>query len=426
MSPTATVRCLCSWVSFLSFHSIGFPMSHAFANPKQRKTGPSKAATEKTQARGGGFGGGGVGFGAPAKTSKAKNKAMPPPPGYRRDTFPSTMEFIDFLLDEECEGIAKKTDDESVEGGVEIGYSLTTPTGMRGLYARDNFQAGEFLCAIPFLTTLVVQDDQVGENSTTNDAERGLLFLQNYIDVMPEKWKPYLQCLPQPDDHGMGGLFDPTPDFFSTEDMDALELPLVIDAARKRKEEIQTLVAEQQQKGVVVDRNALQFATWLVKSRSFSVIRLKPDPLDASKKTIYTRSVMIPLLDMINHASNNNPNAELQVIETKADEESFYALQATRPIAAKEEITISYGTGQESSVELFLNYGFVPDQNSHDVAFLRSESEKDNNTNGLTHSDKWTTTLEEDEDLKKAAPVGSTFRRILDFRIQMKRAQKEV
>lgn len=423
MSPIATIRCQCSWVIFLSFHFIGLPTCHAFANSNKKKNGPPKEATEKNPVGGGGFGGGGGGFGAPAKARKAKSKATSSHPGYRRDTSPSTLELIDFLLDEECEGIASETDDESVEGGVEIGFSLTTPTGMRGLYARDKFQPGEFLCAIPFLTTFVVQEDKVGESSMTTDVERGLLFLQNYLDVMPEKWKPYLNCLPQQDDDGMGGLFDPTPDFFSTEDMDALEFPLLIDAARKRKEEIQTVVAEQQQKGVVVDMNALQFATWLVKSRSFSVIRLKPDPLDASTKTIHTRSVMIPVLDMINSSSNNDPNAELQVIETKADEESFYALQAIRPIAAKEEITISYGTGQDSSVDLFLNYGFVPNQNPHDVAFLRSESEKGNN-DCLAHSDQWTTTLQEDEDLKKEAPVGSTFSRILDFRIRMKRAWK--
>mmetsp|Transcript_28348 Transcript_28348/g.68960 ORF Transcript_28348/g.68960 Transcript_28348/m.68960 type:complete len:167 (-) Transcript_28348:162-662(-) len=53
-------------------------------------------------------------------------------------------------------------------------------------------------------------------------------------------------------------------------------------------------------------------------------------------------------------------NAELQVVETKEYNESFYALVATQPIQKNEQICITYGTGEESSVDTFIKYGFLP------------------------------------------------------------------
>ena len=199
---------------------------------------------------------------------------------------------------------------------------------------------------------------------------------------------------------------------------------------QERQEDIQK-VADRHN----TDKDELQFATWLTKSRCFTILRLKQvDPInDPGKKTIQIRSVMIPLLDMINHSSDQ-PNAELEVIETKIEDESFYALQATRPIKANEEITISYGSGQDSSLDLFMNYGFVPYSNPFDIDFLRSEIQQESGSDCFTRPDQWSTTLKEDEEqlasMERAAISKSNSedirRRILEFRIQMKRALLEI
>ena len=351
--------------------------------------------------------------------------------GYRRDTSQTTQSLVHFLVDEECEGIglvpdeedAAHQEDEEEDGGVEIGFS--SETGIRGLFARGDYDAGEFLCAIPFPTTLVIEDSELGGNTT--DAERGLFFLQNYLQKRNESdtLSSYLGCLPTRDNS-----FDPTPDFFSSKELAPLEFPRLINAALQRQEDIQK-VADRHN----TDKDELQFATWLTKSRCFTILRLKQvDPInDPGKKTIQIRSVMIPLLDMINHSSDQ-PNAELEVIETKIEDESFYALQATRPIKANEEITISYGSGQDSSLDLFMNYGFVPYSNPFDIDFLRSEIQQESGSDCFTRPDKWSTTLKEDEEqlasMERAAISKSNSedirRRILEFRIQMKRALLEI
>ena len=354
--------------------------------------------------------------------------------GYRRDTSQSTRELVQFLVDEECEGIGLvPTNEESMDddgggdddddGGVEIGYS--SETGIRGLFARGDYETGDFLCAIPFPTTLLIDDAEVGGDTT--DADRGLLFMQMFQDSTSTKttgsdWSAYLGCLPTRDNS-----FDPTPDFFTSDQIKSLEFPDLINGASQRRQDIQR-VADQHG----VDMDELQFATWIVKSRCFTIVRLKEiDPLnDPGKKVIHIRSVMIPLLDMINHSSDN-PNAELEVVETKIDDESFYALQATRPIKANEEITISYGSGQDSSIDLFLNYGFIPASNPYDVDYLRSEQEKGGDS--FKGSSQWSTLEEDVEELKSiqgkltsTSKDDQTHRRILEFRIQMKRALLEI
>lgn len=61
----------------------------------------------------------------------------------------------------------------------------------------------------------------------------------------------------------------------------------------------------------------LQFATWLVASRSFAIKISVDDPLvkdGAVKTTEKAIRVLLPYLDMINHSSNK-ANAELHLID---------------------------------------------------------------------------------------------------------------
>ena len=378
------------------------PQIFAFAGSKKTKKKPSKGQKKVS-----GFGGKGF--------SGKQSKVIDAKFDYRPDTSETATKLIQFLEAEECEGHALPDDDEDF--GVEIGYS--TKTGMRGLFAKQDFQAGDFLFAIPFPTTLVVSSD---EPSHMTDADRGFLFLENYLSQASEqhmvKWKPYFDSLPS---RGTA-LFDPTPDFFSEEEIESLEFPSVVAAALNKKKQLKVLAEE---KGI--DFDSVQFATSLTTSRCFSIIKVNRDDGSTS-----TKSVMMPMMDLVN--TSDQPNAELQVIETKLEEESMYALQATRPIPAKKEITISYGSGEMSSIDLLLKYGFVPRTNQWDAAYLQGLIEKQTESDddaSFIRQKQWKTSLEEDE-AQLAQLVGNddddsseVQRTIISFRIRMKQATEE-
>ena len=241
------------------------------------------------------------------------------------------------------------------------------------------------------------------EGESTTDAYRGLVLLRTYLDassVEASTWRPYLKCLPTPE-----FCFDPTPDFWTDDEIQLLEFPRIINEAVRRKEQVRKLAEEEG-----VDYDQLQFATWLAKSRCFSILKVRDGH-------IKTKSVLIPFFDMINHSSNE-PNAELQLVEGACDDESFYAIRTTRPIPAGQEITISYGTKSDSSVEHLMNYGLIEESNKFDIEMLQYGGD-----DCLNRMEDWTTTLEEDfVELKTA--VGNR-RTALAFRTRIKLAIQE-
>ena len=365
------------------------------SSSKRKKNAASGGANSK----GGGFGG----------STASKNEVI----AYHPDISPSTRTLVEFLKKEECEGIG-------AEGGTEIG--ICGATGRRGLFAADDYQSGEMMLGIPFPCglTLAMDDISIGESS---DPELGLRLLKLLTDHKSGNGKdssvdfgPYFESFPTQEEH-----FDATPDFWTVPEIEQLELPPIIEKALERKEGIGRLAQSQN-----VNESELQFATWLVKSRGFTL--LKPmivtnspdtantdDTMEEPQTSIVSKTVLMPYLDMINHINPESANAELQVLETKTEDESFYALQATRSIRKGAEITIAYGTGKESTVDLLASYGFVPNKNTRDAKFM-AEKWSD-------HS--WSTTLEEDEaNLENLSgdPGNEVVKQILQFRIRMKKA----
>lgn len=336
------------------------------------------------------------------------------PSSYIPDDSLATQKFLDFLEAEECEGLDR----------LDIGFSsqqhLQGMSPLRGIFAKESFQVGDFLCAIPFVSTCVVGEERIlmKEVGTTKDddiprpqmtdADNGLSFLQLSEDP---KWQPYVSCLPTRNAH-----FDATPDFWKEEELEQLEIPFVIQSARERREKIELLAGRM---GVDVDK--LQFATWLITSRAFTTIKpiinsdssSEGESLQDHATSLRMRTVLIPFLDMINHVSHQ-PNAEVEVVDTKRDDESFYALRAIRPIQAGEQVWITYGTGKETSVDLLARYGFVAvdDVNLNDVTDISGSS------NNLS----WITTLEEDESALVSAE--GVMKKILQTRVHLKRLQK--
>jgi hypothetical protein len=349
--------------------------SEGFGNHK-----PSRRQKTKNSSKGKPVGG----FGSSSKSAPLEK--------YTPDESASTENLELFLISQECEGTGG--------GFLEIGYS--SKMGTRGLFAKEAFDQGEFLCAIPFPAALVIEQQ---ETDSLTDAHRGLNFIRKVTqnEEVSANWAPYLDTLPTKSSN-----FDPTPDFFSDEEIRQLEFPRIVKAAIERKHQIEEL-----SKVEGVDLDALQFATWIVKSRAFSVLKVKRE-----EGKVYTKNVLIPYFDMINHSSDQS-NVKLEVVETKAEDESFYALCATQPIPAGQEILLSYGSGEDSAVELLLNYGFVPSANPNDVAMLEYGGD-----GCLTDADQWSTTLEEDDVLAQGA--SGNLRTILAFRIRLKQALQAI
>lgn len=344
----------------------------------------------------------------------AKSKQKSPVTPYEVDSQETTKVLMEWL-DEE----------EEVEGleGAEIGISKSN--GLRGVFSTREFLPGEYIVAVPYVSTLLVDEDFDPTRDTSEVCLRadepavGLKFWDNFYrnDENKIKYKAFLDCLPgTPDDPN----FDGTPDFWSDEDIRKLEIPGVVDKMLARKESIVGLVDR------LKDDNAgdsshsalatIQQCCWLVQSRAFTTYKKALNVADG-KEGLLSRVVLIPFIDMINHASRKNSNAEMQVVETKEYDESFYALVATQTIPKGTEIQICYGTGEETSLELFSKYGFFPQ-----VEDPQKEKEA---LQKLLDKVEWSTTLEEDQAmLAKKGIEEEPMRTILSVRIYAKKLQE--
>lgn len=165
----------------------------------------------------------------------------------------------------------------------------------------------------------------------------------------------------------------------------------------------------------------LQFATWIVASRSFAIKISVDDSALAREGALSTTEkairVLLPYLEMINHSSDH-ANAELHLIDPEKDE-AWFAIRATRPIKQGKEITISYGTsGTETSVDLLMNYGFVPEENRIDAMLLGKGGE-----DCIDSLEGWSTTLEEDE--AQLAETTGNMVNVLRLRAKLKRSYPE-
>lgn len=375
-----------TWCHFLLVSFFLVPWSQALAGRRAAKyeTSPS-----------------GMGFGNNSRKQKPKQPTAVP---YTADTSETTQRLLEFLESEECEGY------EVTEVGFSNSQQGSLP--LRGVFAKEQIQPGEYICAIPFVSTLLV-DETFFEDAEASDQKRlSAARLENAVKFLEKfgneeenkKWKPYLDCIPG---SSSDPNFDATPDFWLDEDINQLEVPELVDEMFSRKRGLQQIANENNS----LDLDLLQHASWAVRTRAFTTLK-KAIALDGTEGLLQ-RTVLIPYLDFINHDSKQ-PNAELQVIETKEYDESFYALSATCPIARGTEIKIAYGI-EETSLELFGNYGFLPlDNEQHDQQLLQ----------GL-RSLKWSTSLEEDLVTLTDEAIPSTTKLALSLRVYLKELQKQ-
>lgn len=323
------------------------------------------------------------------------------------DTGEESEKLIEFLKAQK----AKDLDD------IDIGFHKET--GRRGLFCTSKIKTNQKFCRIPSDCALALADPSKNGEDAPTPAHRGANLLEMYMknEEARKMWSPYLDTLPTQD-----SSFDRTPDFFVDDDLELLEFPRMINRAKERKKEIAEVAVE---KGL--SEEELQFATWLTTSRQFRLYipapeteedNIMPDQDEkgqiiskgGEKKALY---VMVPFIDIANHSSDQ-PNCRLTLIDPEKDD-AWFALEATRPIAAGKELVIAYGNGLESSVELFQNYGFVPSNNKIDTMMLKKGG--DDTISGL---DGWTTTLEEDKTMANMCKDDPVLSKILQFRIRLK------
>ena len=267
---------------------------------------------------------------------------------FLRDTSTKVQRLYRFLEEEECEGF------ESLA----IGWTRQDGHTLRGLFATDSFDKGEYVFAIPFPSTLLVQDKYLDEDSSIDENDtmkeeigKAVTFLEKFVSN--PFWKPYVDCLPAVDDPSS---FDATPDFWTPTALEQFPVPLL----RERNIKKSQLVKREAEKSGEFTAQKLQWALWILQSRGFTSLK------QTKQGGLRERTVLLPLIDMINH-DGSDPNVSIEVIETASYDESFVALQAQRPISNGEQITMRYGTGFETSLELLDKYGFWTKSNPNDA-----------------------------------------------------------
>ena len=93
---------------------------------------------------------------------------------YTPDSSDTISKLLDVLEEEECEGL------EALELGVD-------ENGLRGVFAKLSFQPGEYICALPFPSSLLLEDNLhsdmngIYETIQDNSIRQGLRLFQDFV-----------------------------------------------------------------------------------------------------------------------------------------------------------------------------------------------------------------------------------------------------
>eukprot|EP00581_Thalassiosira_minuscula_P008936 CAMPEP_0183707122 /NCGR_PEP_ID=MMETSP0737-20130205/3770_1 /TAXON_ID=385413 /ORGANISM="Thalassiosira miniscula, Strain CCMP1093" /LENGTH=1065 /DNA_ID=CAMNT_0025934703 /DNA_START=20 /DNA_END=3217 /DNA_ORIENTATION=+ len=287
--------------------------------------------------------------------------------------------------------------------------------GLRGLYATKDIRSREVLVEIPYEAALLVGDSlselifddfdnvtgsDAWSHDDLDDVYQGLNFLQAFMNDYD--YTAYVNSLPEaPSSGDDAGL---TPDFWSRETILRLEVPSYINQILERKQIVQEVAKENN-----VNEKDLRWATWMMRSRRFTTWNMVNDPDSDEDDNLFgvfpmrrkpieqVQGFLLPLIDMANHAQD--PNAVLKISVNRwtreFDDTSTFALRALRPIKKGEEVTISYGDGDRTSLDLLDKYGFFIEGNEADQT-IDWEDLKPEFTTSLEEDEAELASLEED------------------------------
>ena len=243
---------------------------------------------------------------------------------------------------------------------------IDTPYG-RGLAAARSLKVNATIFSIPhslLLTTDYVQEESAlaEELSELEPTDAFALWLAHYRHSNKTMFHPYLASLPS---------FAPLPLFFAPQLIDEFKGTLLDEMAATRRgmaySSYERLPHDLKQ---LASRADFLWALSQLWSRTFGVaVR------DAEEKSGW-RSVaaLVPLADMLNTGQTVNVRCRTSKAGTS------FQCTALRPIAAGEELLVSYGP--KNNAQLVHDYGFGIWDNSNDFILLQLPSPKHNKTRG--------------------------------------------
>ena len=122
---------------------------------------------------------------------------------------------------------------------------------------------------------------------------------------------------------------------------------------------------------------------------------------------------------------------KLRIVETDEYENSFYAVVATTNIRKGDAIWYCYGNGEETSIDIYTKYGFLPTGNEeNDIKAMIDFGDEWGSTDD-NPSWKWSTSLEQDEEELRGILQNDNSREafvkkeILNLRIYVKKLQQK-
>ncbi|RKH07087.1 SET domain-containing histone-lysine N-methyltransferase [Corallococcus carmarthensis] len=223
----------------------------------------------------------------------------------------------------------------------------------RGVFAKADIAPGEVVLQVPracLVTLDVARASEVGrliEAHAPDTSEESYLaaFLLQEREREDSAWKPYLDVLPR--------AFPHLPLFFDARELSLLKGSSTLREVARWKELMLTRYAELAASVPGFTRftpDAFLWAQHVLISRTFGL-------------TVEGRLIrcVVPVADMLNH------RASPRVVWGNTEDGDFL-LRAREPVAAGEELHISYGI--KPGYRFLLNYGFVPEDNPDDTLVL--------------------------------------------------------
>ncbi|RUO88780.1 SET domain-containing protein-lysine N-methyltransferase [Corallococcus sp. AB018] len=224
----------------------------------------------------------------------------------------------------------------------------------RGVFAKVPIAAGEEVLRVPracLVTLDVARASDIGrliDAHAPDTSEECYLaaFLLQEKEREDSAWKPYLDVLPQ--------SFPHLPLFFDAQELSLLQGSSALREVARWKEMLLARYAMLAQRVPGFERftpDAYLWAQHVLISRSFGLTV-------AGKLT----RCFVPVADMLNH------RASPRLVWGNTEDGEAFVLVAHEPVAAREELHISYGI--KSSCRFLLSYGFVPEDNPDDTLVL--------------------------------------------------------
>ena len=250
---------------------------------------------------------------------------------------------------------------------------IDTPYG-RGLAATRSFRTNATIFSIPhslLLTTDYVQQESAlaEELSELEPTDAFAVWLAHNRRSTKSQFHPYIASLP---------TFVPLPLFFAPQVSSEYEGTQLEEIANTRRGlaygAYQRLSHDV--KGLATRENFLWSLSQLW-SRSFSVAMRDSDAEAPKSRKWRSVAALVPLADMLNTGDSVNVRCRTSKTGTS------FQCTALRPIAANEELLVSYGA--KTNAQLLHDYGFVLYNNSNDYATITLPSPKHNKTKTDTH-----------------------------------------